>query len=296
MMDIRTKMSEYAERVTAELEKYLITPDPDLETLYSAMRYSALSGGKRIRPFLCDAFCRLFGGDARAAMPFACAIEMVHASSLVHDDMPCMDNDDLRRGKPTNHKVYGEDIALLCGDALITRGYEVAALNSFVSPEAARSAVAMLTRLAGATGTLGGQASDLPGETTKPDFPLLLKLHDKKAGALMKASVLPGGHAAEITGESDPRSVAAVRYASGIGTAFQIIDDILDVEGDPALLGKATHADAAEGKTTFISFMSVEDARKYAKELTDSAIDAIKSYDGSDDLISLAEFLLLRNK
>ncbi len=296
MMDIRTKMSEYAERVTAELEKYLVTPDPDLETLYSAMRYSALSGGKRIRPFLCDAFCRLFGGDARAAMPFACAIEMVHASSLVHDDMPCMDNDDLRRGKPTNHKVYGEDIALLCGDALITRGYEVAALNSFVSPEAARSAVAMLTRLAGATGMMGGQEIDLLGEKKKPDFPLLLKMHDKKTGALMKASALLGCHAAEITDESDPRSVAAVRYASGIGTAFQIIDDILDVEGNPALLGKATHADAAEGKTTFISFMTVDKAREYAKELTESAIDAINPYKGSDDLISLAEFLLLRNK
>ena len=179
-MDIRTKMSEYAEKVTAELEKYLATPDPDLETLYSSMRYSALSGGKRIRPFLCDAFCRLFGGNAEAAMPFACAIEMVHASSLVHDDMPCMDNDDLRRGKPTNHKVYGEDIALLCGDALITRGYEIAALNRFVSPEAARSAVAMLTRLAGATGMMGGQEIDLLGEKTKPDFPLLLKMHDKK--------------------------------------------------------------------------------------------------------------------
>ena len=147
----------------------------------------------------------------------------------------------------------------------------------------------MLTRLAGATGMMGGQEIDLLGEKTKPDFPLLLKMHDKKTGALMKASVLLGC-------QSDPRSVAAVKYASGIGTAFQIIDDILDVEGDPALLGKATHADAAEGKTTFISFMSVEDARKYAKELTDSAIDAIKSYDGSDDLISLAEFLLLRNK
>ena len=108
-------MANYAGKVTAELEKYLVTPDPDLETLYSAMRYSALSGGKRIRPFLCDRFCRLFGGKEEAAMPFSCAIEMVHASSLVHDDMPCMDNDAMRRGKPTNHIVYGEDIALLCG-------------------------------------------------------------------------------------------------------------------------------------------------------------------------------------
>ena len=116
-------MANYAGKVTAELEKYLVTPDPDLETLYSAMRYSALSGGKRIRPFLCDRFCRLFGGKDEAAMPFSCAIEMVHASSLVHDDMPCMDNDAMRRGKPTNHIVYGEDMALLCGDALITKGF-----------------------------------------------------------------------------------------------------------------------------------------------------------------------------
>ena len=289
-------MANYAGKVTAELEKYLVTPDPDLETLYSAMRYSALSGGKRIRPFLCDRFCRLFGGKDEAAMPFSCAIEMVHASSLVHDDMPCMDNDAMRRGKPTNHIVYGEDMALLCGDALITKGFEIAADNRLVSSEAARSAAAMLTRLAGGIGMMGGQEIDLLAEKTKPDFPLLLKMHDKKTGALMRASVLLGCHAAEITDESDPRCAAAIKYACGIGTAFQIIDDILDVEGDPALLGKATHADAAEGKTTFISFMSIPDARKYAKELTDSATEAIKSYDGSKELIALAEFLLYRNK
>ena len=140
---------------------------------------SALAEGKRIRPFLVMEFCRLFGGDARAALPFACAIECVHASSLIHDDMPCMDNDDLRRGKPTNHVVFGEDIALLAGDALITRGYEIAAENTEVAPEIALAATAMLLKNAGAYGMMGGQQIDLWGEKNHVDFPLLLKMHWK---------------------------------------------------------------------------------------------------------------------
>lgn len=295
-MDISALMKENAAAVTACLKEYLATPDPDLETLYSSMRYSALSGGKRIRPFLTMYFSRLFGGKDEAAMPFACAIECVHASSLIHDDMPCMDNDDLRRGVPTNHVVYGEDIALLAGDALITRGYEIAAENGFVAPETARAAAAMLIHLAGGTGMMGGQQIDLLCEKKKPSFELLLKMHEKKTGALIRAAALLGCAAAGITDASDSRFRAAEKYAAGIGLAFQIIDDILDVEGDAALLGKATHADEKEGKTTFMSFMTVAEARGYAHRLTEEAVGAISEYPGSEVLTELAYFLLSRNK
>lgn len=295
-MDISALMKENAAAVTARLEEFLVTPDPDLETLYSSMRYSALSGGKRLRPFLTMSFSRLFGGKDDAAMIFACAIECVHASSLIHDDMPCMDDDDLRRGMPTNHVVYGESIALLAGDALITRGYEIAAENDLVSPETARSAASMLIRLAGGTGMMGGQQIDLLAEKTKPSFELLLKMHEKKTGALIRAAALLGCAAAGITDDSDPRRKAAAEYAGSIGLAFQIIDDILDVEGDAALLGKATHADEKEGKTTFLSFMSVSEAREYAKRLTDDAVRAIAGYSGHGVLTELAYYLLSRNK
>ena len=295
-MDIAKLLTENTEFIDVYLAKNLETPEKELETLYSSMRYSALSGGKRIRPFLVTEFCRLFGGKTEAAVDFACAIEYVHASSLVHDDMPCMDNDDLRRGKPTNHVVYGEDIALLCGDALITRGYEMAARNKYVSPAAALAATAMLLREAGAVGMMGGQEIDLLSEGKNPDFATLTKMHEKKTGALIKASCLLGAFAAGVTDENDERCKAAAKYAYGIGLAFQIIDDILDVEGDAAVIGKATHADAALGKTTFLSFMSVADARAYAEKLTAEAVEAIACYSGNETLTELANFLLTRKK
>ncbi|MGN1094976.1 MAG: polyprenyl synthetase family protein, partial [Eubacteriales bacterium] len=254
-MDISKLLHENSEKLFPVLEKNLETPEPSLETLYSSMRYSALSGGKRIRPFLAAEFCKMFGGEEKAVIPFECAIEFVHASSLVHDDMPCMDNDALRRGKPTNHIVYGEDIALLCGDALITRGYEMAATNPYVSPKIALCATSMLLEAAGGKGMMGGQEIDLLSEKKKPDFDMLMKMHEKKTGALIRAACLLGVMAAGITDLSDPRIKAAEEYAYGIGISFQIVDDILDIEGDEASLGKATHADAALGKTTFISFM-----------------------------------------
>lgn len=295
-MDILKLLSENTEKVDIYLAENLKTPERELETLYDSMRYSALSGGKRIRPFLVAEFCRLFGGRDEAAIPFECAIEYVHASSLVHDDMPCMDNDDMRRGKPTNHVVYGEDIALLCGDALITRGYEIAARNSEVAPNQALCAVAMLLREAGAVGMMGGQEIDLISEKNKPDFATLMKMHEKKTGALIKASCLLGTIAAGITDENDARYKAAEKYAYGIGIAFQIVDDILDVEGDASVLGKATNADAALGKTTFLSFMSIDEAKAYAKQLTDEAISAIEPFDGCQTLKELAIFLLTRKK
>ena len=294
--DWKTEMKNNASLVEAALARYLETPDEDLSVLYEAMRYSALSEGKRIRPFLAIEFCRLFGGTEQSALPFACAIECVHASSLIHDDMPCMDNDDLRRGKPTNHVVFGEDIALLAGDALITKGYELAARNPFVSPEIALGATAMLLKNAGAVGMMGGQQIDLLGEKNPVDFPLLLKMHAKKTGALIIASALLGCYAAGIASEDDARMKDAALYAANIGLAFQVIDDILDATSDDQTLGKRVHADERMQKTTFLSEMSIEEAFAYAKEKTEIAISAIEKYENSEILTDFAKYLLERKK
>lgn len=293
-MTLKERITANAAAVDAALPVMLATPEAALDVLYDAMRYSALAGGKRIRPFLVMEFCRLFGGKAEAAMPFACAIECVHASSLIHDDMPCMDDDALRRGKPTNHIVYGEDIALLAGDALMTRGYELAATNTEVDSKTALLATQKLLFASGAVGMMGGQQIDLKSENVQIDFDTLLKMHAKKTGALIRVSAELGCLAAGITDPDDARVRAAVEYASGIGLAFQIVDDVLDVTGDEQTLGKKVHADDAMGKTTFLTFMSVEQAKKYAEEITAKAIDGIRAYEGSETLVAFAEYLLDR--
>lgn len=295
-MTLNELIMKNAADVDAALPKYFETPEDALEVLYDAMRYSALSGGKRIRPFLVTEFCRLFGGKAEAAMPFACAIECVHASSLIHDDLPCMDNDELRRGKPTNHMVYGEDIALLAGDALMTRGYEIAANNTAVDAKIALLATQKLLFASGAVGMMGGQQIDLKSENVQIDFDTLLKMHAKKTGALIRVSAELGCLAAGITDENDPRMKAAVDCANGIGLAFQIVDDILDATGDVATLGKMTHADDALGKTTFLTFMTIEEAQKYAEDITANAIAGLKAYENSEMLIAFAQYLLSRTK
>ena len=280
-MDIISLLENTNALLTVELEKILATPSPDLDPLYDAMRYSALSAGKRIRPHLVLEFCRLFGGNDECALPFACAIELVHASSLVHDDMPCMDNDDYRRGRLTCHKVYGDATALLCGDALILKGCELAASNEYVSPEIARDAAKMLLGLAGGEGMMGGQNIDLCAVEKSISFEELLRMHSLKTGALMRASALLGCLAAGVP-LGDARADAAEKFASSLGLCFQITDDILD-------------AGTEEG-TTFLSFMSIDDARAYAEQESKKAISFIENYAGSESLIALCEFLLHRKK
>ncbi len=294
-MTLNERILQNAAAVDAALPEVLATPEQALTVLYEAMRYSALAGGKRIRPFLVMEFCRLFGGSTEAAMPFACAIECVHASSLIHDDMPCMDDDELRRGKPTNHIVFGEDIALLAGDALMTRGYELAANNTAVDAKTALLATQKLLFASGAVGMMGGQQIDLKSENVQIDFDTLLKMHAKKTGALIRVSAELGCLAAGITDPDDARVKAAVDYASGIGLAFQIVDDVLDVTGDEKTLGKKVHADDAMGKTTFLTFMTVDEAKKYAEEITENAIRGIRTYEGSEILVAFAEYLLGRS-
>jgi geranylgeranyl diphosphate synthase type II len=265
------------------------------DILFESRRYSLMAGGKRIRPALTLAFCRLFGGDPEAALPYACALEMIHTYSLIHDDLPCMDDDDLRRGKPTNHRVYGEAMALLAGDALLTDAFALAAENPKQSGAVNARAVSILSRAAGSRGMVGGQVLDLLGEESehRPDFDRLLQTHRLKTGALIRAAAALGALAAGVE-ESDARMRDVLTYADGIGLVFQIVDDILDVTGDAAELGKNIGSDAQENKTTFLSFLTIEEARAYAERLNAEALSALAPYENNEFLIRLAEHLLAR--
>ena len=269
--------------------------DEDIRILLDAERYSLFAGGKRIRPLLTLEFCKMFGGSEEAALPFACTVEMIHTYSLIHDDLPCMDDDDLRRGKPTNHKVFGEAMALLAGDSLLTGAFEAAASNQMVGAEISAKAVAYLAGCAGRYGMIGGQVMDLEGEKKKLGIEELLKLHSLKTGALISAASVLGALAAGVDFR-DPRMESVIMYAENIGLTFQIIDDILDCTGDAELLGKAVGVDAEHQKTTFMSFYTVEEARFYAERLTEEAIRAVQSFENADALITLARWLLKRQK
>ncbi|MBE6530187.1 MAG: polyprenyl synthetase family protein [Ruminococcaceae bacterium] len=269
--------------------------DPDLKILLDAERYSLFAGGKRIRPTLVLEFCRLFGGREASALPFAAAVEMIHTYSLIHDDLPCMDDDDLRRGKPTNHKVFGDAIALLAGDALLTGAFEVAATNTDVAPEVATMATAYLAANAGRYGMIGGQVMDIEGERRKLSPEELLKLHSLKTGALINASCVLGALAAGVT-PNDSAMEKVILYAEKIGLAFQIVDDLLDVTGDEKMLGKKTGADQEHEKNTFLSFYSVDEAQFYADRLTAEAIDAIRTFKENETLVALAKWLATRKK
>ena len=271
------------------------TDDPDLQVLLDAERYSLLAGGKRIRPTLTLEFCRLFGGEEAAALPFACAVEMVHTYSLIHDDLPCMDNDDLRRGKPTNHKVFGEGVAVLAGDALLTGAFEAAATNTAAGAETSAMAVAYLAGCAGRYGMIGGQIMDIEGEKRKLSQDEVFRLQSLKTGALISAASVMGALAAGVRTD-DPAMERVVRYAENIGLVFQIVDDLLDRRGDEATLGKRVHVDEEHHKNTFLSFCTEEEAWLYAERLTADACRAIRLYPSSEILVSLAEWLLKREK
>ena len=263
--------------------------------LFDAMEYSLLAGGKRLRPIFVLDFCRMCGGDWHKAAPFAAAMEMIHTYSLIHDDLPCMDNDELRRGKPTNHMVYGEDIALLAGDALMTRGYEIAANNADVDANIALTATRKLLFASGAVGMMGGQQIDLKSENVQIDFDTLLKMHAKKTGALIRVSAELGCLAAGITDENDARMKAACDYANGIGLAFQIKDDILDVTGSLEKLGKMAGSDVENGKTTYVTLLGVEKCQHLVDELTEEALNELDSFQNNEALNEYAEYLAKRD-
>ncbi len=262
--------------------------------IYASADYSLMAGGKRVRPTLVLEFCRLFGGDTAVAVPFAAAVEMIHTFSLIHDDLPCMDNDDLRRGRPTNHKVYGEAIALLAGDALALDAFAVVAGHEAVSSEARAKATVLLSHAAGSAGMCRGQTIDMYGESHALTEDELLTLHRNKTGALIRVAAQLGTLAAGYASDT-PEAKAAVTYAEAIGLCFQVVDDILDATATAEQLGKSVGGDAAHHKNTFLSFHSIEEAKAYAHRLTEEAITAITPYDGADRLIDLARYLAVRD-
>ena len=265
-----------------------------LELIKEAQVYSLMGGGKRIRPFLVNEVCRVLGGKSEASMPFAIAVEMIHTYSLIHDDLPCMDDDDLRRGRPTNHKVFGEANAVLAGDALLTNAFLAAAKNTFVSSDMLCKAIALISDCAGDSGMIGGQITDMQGEDKELSFDELLVLHSLKTGKMIELSACLGAMAAGY-GEDTEQYRRFASFARKIGLAFQVIDDLLDVIGDEATVGKSLASDAQNRKTTFLKFFDIDGAKNYAKKLTTEAISEIADIDGTENLIELAKFLMDRN-
>ena len=280
MNEIFQALNKHAAAVDAVVEAHCQGMDPTLSRLTDAIRYSFQSGGKRIRPALTLEFCALFGGNLEAALPMAAAVEMIHTYSLIHDDLPCMDDDDFRRGRPSLHSAFDEATAVLAGDALLTHAFLMLSNNPAVSPAVSLEAVRALAHGAGIEGMIGGQQLDMDGKT------LSCELHEKmnrlKTGALIRTACQLGCLAAEATPK---QTEAALLYADRIGLAFQIIDDLLD------------EAEAEDDdKTTFLSFYTPDEARAYAERLTDEAIQALAPYKGSELLCSLARLLCSRTQ
>ena len=271
----------YLDEINSALKEYLPAAD---DVVSQAMRYSVENGGKRIRPALLLEFCRVCGGDYKKAVPFACALEMIHTYSLIHDDLPCMDNDDFRRGKPSCHIAFGEEYALLAGDALLTLAFETA-MKSNLSAEITVKAAKELAKAAGVMGMVGGQVLDLQIEGKKVGVSDLQKTDELKTGELIRAACVLG---CVCAGADDKKIAAAEKYAHDIGIAFQIVDDILDVTSDEETLGKPIGSDEENQKSTYVSLLGIEKSRKTAEELTLNAQKALDAFDG--DVTSLKDF------
>ncbi len=290
-------MKKDVSSIEAALRQYLPQRDDYIRTVVDSMEYSLMAGGKRIRPMLALAFSKLCGGSEEAVMPFACAVEMIHTYSLIHDDLPCMDNDDTRRGKPTNHKVFGEAAALLGGDGLLTLAFETLVCEQarrLNGAEKCAEAVSVLAKCAGAVGMIGGQIIDLESEGKQADHEILRIMDKKKTGALINAACQMGCISA---GASEEQRKAAEQYAYHIGIAFQIVDDILDVTSDETTLGKPIGSDAENHKSTYVSLLGLDECRKISAELTEKAINALGTFEGDiSELVNFAHYLLHRNQ
>ena len=286
-------LNEYISFTESTLKKFSYKNKLGLQSsVADAMDYSLEAGGKRIRPVLVLAFCHMCGGDYRKAAAPAAAIEMIHTFSLIHDDLPCMDNDDFRRGKPSCHKKFGEACAVLAGDALARRPFQVIA-ESELNDSMKIKLIAELACSSGAEGMIGGQIIDMENEQRSTvNGENLRMMYALKTGRLIKTSCVMGCIAAEA---SDEQVKNAEEYAHCLGLAFQIIDDILDVTGDEAALGKPIGSDAEENKTTFVTLYGIENAREEAVKLTDKAMKILGRFDNNEFLIELTKYLLDRN-
>ena len=290
-MELWKKRAALVEKnLSIELKK-----NPALEDkLAQAMEYSLMSGGKRLRPILLMAAADSINGNGEKFLTVASAIEMIHTYSLIHDDLPAMDNDDYRRGKLTNHKVFGEATAILAGDALLTLAFEVMTRQENISPEILLKVVQEMSIAAGAAGMVGGQSIDLESEGKKISMSTLKKMHMAKTGALFKAAIRSG---AILAGANSEQLNALTIYAEKFGLAFQITDDILDVIGDEKNLGKPVGSDEKNNKSTYVTLTSIETAKNLAQKAVDDAVDALKNFGAEADFLrELVKFLLGRNK
>lgn len=289
-MNLEEQCCEYRDCVENYLTKhYEALEDQPQKLLFDAMEYSLLAGGKRLRPILTLEFCRICGRDWKKAVPFAAAIEMIHTYSLIHDDLPCMDNDDYRRGRLTNHKVYGEGMAVLAGDALLTDAFGIAASAELVKPEDMATAIGVLSECAGAVGMVGGQVLDIMSEERELTEQEVLDIQNRKTGGLISAACALGVIAG---GGNEEQYEAACQFAAGLGLAFQIRDDMLDVIGTQAELGKATGVDTQ--KNTFVKLYGLERCEELVATYTNYAIDALNAFEDASFLKALAESLTER--
>jgi geranylgeranyl diphosphate synthase type II len=296
-MDINQYLQEKKERVDAALESYLTKKEELTSNLHKAMQHSLFAGGKRIRPILSIAAFEAAGGKGERILPFACALEMIHTYSLIHDDLPAIDNDDYRRGKPTCHKVFGEAIAILAGDGLLTEAFRL--MTSQPAKEHASRDGALVLDLinevaqaAGVLGMVGGQVVDIESEGKTVDLPTVQYIHTHKTGAMILASVRVG---AKLGGANEANLKALTRYGESLGLAFQIADDILNVEGKAALMGKKTGTDLFKRKATYPSVLGIEESKTRSKELVEMAVDALKQLGPeADPLREIARFIIAR--
>ena len=285
MTDMKEYINKQAEFISNRLD--MILEKDSKYVVGDAMKYSVKNGGKRIRPFLTLEFAKACGGDLDAALDFGCAVEMIHTYSLIHDDLPCMDNDDMRRGKPSCHKAFDEATALLAGDALLTNAFLVLSSTN-ISNDNRLSAIEILAVNAGCVGRIGGQALDLDFEDREPSVNEILKMYELKTGRLLEAACKLGCLSNKYCLLKD--ILAAEEYAKNLGLAFQIQDDILDITSDEVTLGKPVGSDEKNEKSTIVKFFGLEKAKEMVSEFTQKAIDALKDIDG--DTTTLREFAL----
>lgn len=295
-MELKAYLKERCDLVDAALDRYLPGETELPHSVHKAMRYSVFAGGKRVRPILLLAACQAVGGDIGRALPAACAMEMIHTYSLIHDDLPAMDDDDFRRGNPTSHKVFGEAIAILAGDALLTEAFKLASDPRFAGgcdPCALLAVIHEIAACAGSYGMVGGQVIDMESEGSQDiDLATVQYIHTHKTGALIKASVVAG---ALLGGASGKQLAAITRYGEAAGLAFQIADDVLDIEGTTEEIGKDAGSDQARGKATYPAVMGLAAAKEEAGSMMEEALGALKAFGAeADPLREIARYIVQR--
>jgi len=294
-MDLKLYLKEKGALVDEALGRFLPESDEYSADVVKAMRYSLFAGGKRLRPILCIAGAEAVGGDAQSVLPVACALEMIHTYSLIHDDLPVIDNDDLRRGKPTNHRVFGEAIALLAGDGLLTKAFHLMTHTdpeNRVKPGVSLKVIGLIATAAGYEGMVGGQVVDIQSEGKEGYSSIVEFIHTRKTGALIAASVSSG---AILGGAGKGQLKDLTSYGKDIGLAFQVADDILNVEGSSQEMGKSVGSDARQGKITYPAVFGLERSKEIQKALVDRALEALKSFEErADPLRQIARYIIKR--